>query len=193
MRLIKAFLVGAIGLFIIITLFSLLIPSRVRVSRAVLINNTSNDAVYRQVAILKNWKNWHPIFTMDSAKMFSYPPTTAGKDSGYTFNHRGRDINITILSADSGSFQFLLQADGENDIDNDILITSLPSQNAVQVEWRAITRLHWYPWEKFYGIFIDKLTGPGQEAALNGLKDFIEKSPMSQTLFAIPPNGISAN
>lgn len=193
MRVIKVFLVGAIGLFIIITLFSLLIPSRVRVSRAVLINNTSNDVVYRQVANLENWKNWHPIFTMDSAKLSSHSPAIAGKDSGYTFNHRGRDINITILSADSGSVQFLLQADGENDIDNDILITSLPSQNAVQVEWRAITKLHWYPWEKFYGIFIDKLTGPGHEAALNGLKDFIEKNPMSRILFAIPQMEISAN
>jgi len=179
MRLVKAFLVGAIGLFIIITLFSLLIPSRVRVSRAVLINNTGSDAVYRQVASVKNWINWHPIFTMDSAKMSSHPAAITGKDSGYVFNHRGKDISMTIHSADSVSIQFLLEPDGENDIDNDIVITSLPSQNAVQVEWRAITKLHWYPWEKFYGIFIDKLTGPAYEAALNGLKDYIEKSPIA--------------
>ena len=193
MHLIKAFLVGVIGLFIIITLFSLLIPSRVRVSRAVMISNTSTDAVYQQVASIKNWKNWHPIFTMDSAKISSRPAAIAGKDSGYAFNHRGKDISITIQSADTGSVQFLLQAEGENDVQNDILITFLPSQNAVQVEWRAITKLHWYPWEKFYGIFIDNLTGTGYEVALNGLKDFIERNPISSILFAIPKKEFFSN
>jgi hypothetical protein len=45
------------------------------------------------------------------------------------------------------------------------------------VEWRSLTRLHWYPWEKFYAIFMDKITGPGYEAALNGLKEIVEKNP----------------
>ncbi len=193
MRVIKAFLVGATGLFIIITLFSLLIPSRVRVSRAVMINNTTVGKVYHQIANFENWKNWHPIFTVDSANLAGNPTAITGTDSGCIITYHGRDVRVSLISADSTSVKFLLQADGENDVDNDILITSLPSQNAVQVEWRAITRLHWYPWEKFYGIFIDKLTGPGHEAALNGLKDFIEKSPMSRILFGIPQKEDSIN
>jgi hypothetical protein len=62
MRLIKAFLVGAIGLFIVITLLSLLIPSTVKVSRTTLINNTTSAKVLDQVVNLSNWKNWHPVF-----------------------------------------------------------------------------------------------------------------------------------
>jgi hypothetical protein len=46
--------------------------------------------------------------------------------------------------------------------------------SAMQVEWRVLTKLKWYPWEKFYGIFIDKLTGPGYEVALNNLKELAE-------------------
>src|SRR5665647_160654 len=171
MRLIKAFLVGVTGLFIIITLFSLVIPSQVRVSRAVVINNTNSGEVYQQIAHFENWKKWHPIFTIDSAKLYWDAPAIAGKDSGCHIMHRQQDIIISLQSADSNSIKFLLQAKGENDIENDIVITPLPSQQSVQVEWRAITKLHWYPWEKFYGIFIDKLTGTGYEVALNGLKD----------------------
>ncbi|MEO6729735.1 MAG: hypothetical protein ABIN01_00865 [Ferruginibacter sp.] len=172
MRLVKAFVAGIAGLFIIITLFSLLIPSRVRVSRAVLINNTNSEAVYQQIANFENWKQWHPIFTLDSAKLYLGGPT-----SGCVILQRGKEVKLKLISADSTSIKFLLQADGENDIDNDIVISKLPSQNSLQVEWRAITKLHWYPWEKFYGIFIDKLTGPGYEAALDGLKDYLEKHP----------------
>ncbi len=174
MRLIKAFLVGAIGLFVIITLFSLLIPSRVRVSRAVLINNTTTNAVYQQIVNFDNWKKWHPIFTTDSAIIFWHPPAIVGKDSDCIILQRGKEVKIQLISADSNSVEFLLQAGGENDIDNDIVLSSLPGQNSVQVEWRAITKLHWYPWEKFYGIFIDQLTGPGYDAALNGLKEYLE-------------------
>lgn len=177
MHLIKAFLVGAVGLFIIITLFSLVIPSRVRVSRAIVINNTNSAEVYRQIGHLENWKNWHPVFTIDSAKLYRNVPAIAGKDSTFHILHHQQDINISLISADTTTIKFLLQAKGENDIDNEIVITPLRTQQSVMVEWRAKTKLHWYPWEKVYGIFIDKLTGPGYEDALNGLKKFIEKSP----------------
>ncbi|MEP7110676.1 MAG: hypothetical protein ABI760_21970 [Ferruginibacter sp.] len=177
MRLFKAFLTGITGLFIIITLFSLLIPFNVKVSRVVLINSTNSAEIYSQIANFDNWKNWHPVFTIDSGSIYWYPPVKVGKVPICRIVHRGKAVIIKLLSADSTSIKFLLQAEGENDIENDIVITPLISRRAVSVEWKAITRLHWYPWEKFYGIFIDKLTGPGYEDALNGLKDFIEKSP----------------
>ena len=101
MRLIKVFLAGAIGLFIIITLFSLLIPSNVRVSRAVLINNTNIGEVYQQIAHFDNWKKWHPIVTLDSATLISQPSIIAGKDSGCIIVHRGKEVSIHLLSADS--------------------------------------------------------------------------------------------
>ena len=44
----------------------------------------------------------------------------------------------------------------------------------MQVEWNAVTRLKWYPWEKFYGIFIEKSSGQGYEDALNSLKTYVE-------------------
>lgn len=174
MRLIKAFLVGGIGLFVIITLFSLLIPSRVRVSRAVIINNISPGEVFRQIGALNNWKNWHPIFKLDSARLISLAPAQGSNDSTYRILQQGKEITIQMRSADTNSIKFTLRAGGENDVENDLVLSSLPSQHSVQVEWRAITKLHWYPWEKFYGIFVDQLTGPGYEAALNGLKEYLE-------------------
>ena len=172
MRFIKAFFVGATGLFIIITLFSLLIPSNVRVSRAVLINNAGAEEVYKLVANVDNWKKWHPLFTKDSATLKKY--NTSGSD--WIIVHRGKEVTVKITAADTTSVKFLLLSEGENTIENDLVIMPLAGQQAVQIEWRSITKLHWYPWDKFYGIFIDKLTGPGYEAALDGLNTFLEKS-----------------
>ena len=171
MRFVKAFLVGISGLFIIVTLFSLLIPSKVQVVRTVLINSTTSSKVAEQVSDFNQWKNWHPIFTVDSAAI-----TATDKATVYTILHRGKQLSITKQFADSAVIKFLLQSKGENDIANEIHFTALPAQDVVQVSWVATTHLHWYPWEKFYAIFIDKLTGPGYEQALNGLKDYLEKS-----------------
>lgn len=175
MRLMKGVVVVLSGMLLIITLFSLLIPSRVRVSRAVVINNADPAVVYRQIIPFENWKNWHPIFTADSA-IFS----REAKDKCFHIIHRQQDILLQLQKADSNSIQFSLQTKGANDIQNEMVIHSLPSQQAVQVEWRTITRLNWYPWEKFYGIFLDQLTGPSYEGALTGLKNLLEGRQVQQ-------------
>ena len=180
MRLLKAFLVGAAGLFIIITLFSLLIPSRVRVSRAVIITGVPIDSVRQQVANFSNWHNWHPVFTKDSAQGAWQSSANGALNAVFRISHRKQDVVITPKPSDTTATRFLLQAAGENEVDNEIVILQLESRQAVQVEWRAITKLPWYPWQKFYGIFVDQLTGPGYEAALNSLKNFLEQRTVSQ-------------
>ena len=176
MRFIKAFLFGITGLFIVITLLSLLITSNVRVSRATVINNTSIDKPYQQIVDLKNWKNWHPIFKTGVA-VINFGNVTVGKNAACDIVYNNKTTHLLITGTDSSSIKFILQSPGENDIENAINFTPLTPAKEIRVEWRALTKLHWYPWEKVYAIFIDKITGPGYDAALNGLKDFIEKNP----------------
>ncbi len=172
MKFVKAFLFGATGLFIIITMFSLLIPFNVKVSRTVVINNTSAGKVISQTGYISNWHNWHPLFKSDSVKI-QISNNPRGMQS-YIVEYNNRLTAITFTATDSNSVQFILASKGENDIHNTINITPIASENNVQVTWLATTKLKWYPWQKFYGIFIDKLTGPGYEVALNGLKNYLE-------------------
>jgi hypothetical protein len=172
MRLIKAFLIGATGLFIIITLLSLLIPSKTRVNRTVLIDNGAKDKIYAQVYELQNWKNWHPSFAPGLATV-NFGKLTAGVDGSCDIIYNNKTINLRITKTDTSIITFTLSGNGENDIINQIHFQSANGQQT-RVDWDAVTLLHWYPWDKFYAIFIDKLTGPGYETALNGLKHFME-------------------
>jgi hypothetical protein len=173
--LLRAFLTGAAFLFIIITCFSLLIPSRAMVSRAVQIDGKPASFIYQQVADLNRWVNWHPVFTTGPATLDCPPSGPLMKERGCTITQGGKKINIRLLSSDSNAVRFLLTAPGENDVENEILVRSADGGESVQVEWKAIMKLKWYPWQKVYGIFIDPLTGPGYEAALKGLKDYMEE------------------
>jgi hypothetical protein len=175
MRLIKVFLVGLIALFAIVTLISLVIPSDVKLSHAVIINSTTGK-IYTQIGNLKNWKNWQPIFASDSA-VITFSNSNIGSNTNCDITYKNRHINITTTAIDPTSIKFILQSKGEDDIENEISITPVNAQNSVRVEWRALTKLHWYPWEKFYGIFIDRMTGQEYDEALNNLKKFVEAQP----------------
>ena len=173
MHLVKAFVVGLIGLSIFITLLSLLIPAHPSVSRTVVFNTADKEKIITQVADWANWKNWHPLFASDSAKVL-LGKIAAGENASCDIIYSNKTTRLKITKVDSSSVAFLLQAEGENDISNQIFISSMAPLQQTRVDWVATTHLHWYPWEKFYAIFVDKLTGPGYEASLNGLKQFIE-------------------
>lgn len=172
MRAVKAILAGAIGLFVFITLLSLLIPAHPKVSRTVVINTSSKEKVMVQLTDLANWKNWHPVFASDSVTV-SFGKISSGPEASCFITYNNKTTRLSLTKIDSVSVAFELHAKGENTT-NQISVTSIAPQQ-IKVDWLATTHLHWYPWEKFYAIFIDKLTGPGYEAALQGLKKYIEQ------------------
>ena len=172
MRSIKGFILAIVGLFIMITLVSLLIPSNVVVSRGVQINGKA-PAIFNEISDLRNWKHWQPVFKSDSTKL-NFSGDSAGISNTCTWESNGKKNTLRIISRSTNMVTANLQREGENDLINVISILPLPDSNQVQVEWRSLTKLKWYPWEKFYGIFVEKFTGPGYEAALNSLKSYTE-------------------
>lgn len=166
-RLIKGFIIVLGGLFIFITLLSLFIPSRVMISRGVVIHAPA-QMVFAQISDLEQWKKWQPVFKNDSANI-RFSSNKAEWLSG------NRKNVFTITQKMSNGISATLTREGENDVLNTIRILPLNDSNQVQAEWNVLIKLKWYPWEKFYGIFIEKITGQGYEAALNRLKEYCER------------------
>lgn len=168
MRLLKSFFITILGFFLVITLVSLLMPSKVITTRTVSINAKASD-VMAQIQNLNNWPNWHPLF---SDPQFKIMQTSDGKVATWSLN--GETNKLHLISASHEQAVFHLISSGENTQENKISILQFKDSSAVQVEWSALTHLKWYPWEKFSGIFVDKITGAGYEAALHELKTYLE-------------------
>ncbi len=166
LRLIKGFIIALAGLFIFITILSLFIPSRIQVSRGVLIHAPAAK-VFEQVNNLTNWKNWQPVFRNDSAA-FHFNGDTAKWIS------RNKTNKFIVTKRSDNSIAAILEREGENTVQNTISMLPLADSNQVQAEWNVLIRLKWYPWEKFYGIFIEKMSGQGYQDALNSLKEYCE-------------------
>ena len=168
MRLFKGFVIVLAGLFVFITILSLFIPSRVMITRGVVIHADAAK-VFAQVSDLQNWKNWQPVFKADSSAI-----RFRGADT-CEWVSKNRTNKMIITGRSGNSLTASLIREGENTVLNTIQVLPLADSNQVQAEWNVLIKLKWYPWEKFYGIFIEKITGQGYEDALSSLKDHCEK------------------
>ena len=172
MRLFKGFFIVLAGLFIFITIFSLFIPSKLMVSRAVVINAGSGK-VFSEISNLQNWKHWQPVFMNDSSQI-NFKTDSNGISNYCEWDSKGKKNVVEITNKNNNSIAAVLKRSGENDVQNTISILPLADSNQVQAEWNVLIKLKWYPWEKFYGIFIEKISGQGYEDALNSLKNYVE-------------------
>lgn len=175
MKFIKGFIFAIIGLSIVVTLFSLLMPSKVMTVRSVVIHATPGK-VFSEIEDLQKWKHWHPVFMHDSLSMQISTPST-GINAFAEWGNENSRKKLLITEILGTQLKALLKQTGQNEAVNMIAVSSLKDSNNVQVEWRVLNHVKWYPWEKFSGIFIDKMTGPGYEEALNNLKEVIEGKP----------------
>lgn len=174
MKLVKGFLLAVTGLFVVITLFSLLIPSKVFTSKGVVIY-ASQQKIVAALKDFNQWKQWHPLFSNDTNNILISQPSNA-VNASIEWGLAGKKNKMTITEVFDQGIKLNLSRSGENPVENSIVVLPLEDSSSYQVEWTALTRLKWYPWEKFAGIFVNEITGPGYEAALNALKSYTENN-----------------
>jgi len=172
MRLVKGFLFAAVGLAAMITIFSLFMPSTVVTVRAEVIQAGKED-ILGAVTDLEQWSSWHPLFKAEPGVLISKPSSGKGAWAAWTTNAKTNKLTITNIHEDH--IEFTLGRAGENDVQNFLSILPVKDQIGLQVEWRAVTKLKWYPWEKFAGMFVDKITGESYQQSLLGLKNYLEQ------------------
>jgi hypothetical protein len=150
MRFLKLAFLSLIILFLVVTGLSALIPSHVRISRAIDIQSSQSPNNY--VADLSKWKEWNKFIQQNDTTL-SIGLVRATKDSVLTSWQQGSGRKF------EGSFIFL------------------KGQNYTTVQWYFDFHLKWYPWEKFQSIIYDQQMGPAMEASLTELKRLVETSP----------------
>lgn len=165
MRIIKLGLISIVFFAILITGFSLFFPSNVRISKAIDIN-ASEDSIMMQISQIENWEKWFP--GADSAELIiknGKPEgikTAAGQQliiSDHT------DSTVLAITKNPG---FKNGESGWN-----FFSTSIP--NTITIQWYMDFHLHWYPWEKFSSLLLEKRYGPLLEIGLANLKKMMEK------------------
>ena len=153
MRLIKLALLSVFFLFLIITAFSLLIPSHVRISKAINLY-ASKDSVFSLVN-KERWPEWHPAYRRDSAK---FP-----------------EINIISQNVSDSEIVMHLQQGGKRVVVNGWKLYDYVSTDSITLQWYMDFNLRWYPWQKFASLFYENTYGKMMEEGLTNLKGVVEE------------------
>ena len=144
MKIIKLGLISLVVFATMITLFSFLFPSTVRISKAIDLG-ANRQELLAYIRDTGTWKYWYP--GADAAAVL--PAITAVTDS-----------SVTATS---------LLKNGRKGITGwNIYASGVP--NRLTLQWYMDFKLRWYPWEKFSGLLFEKRYGPLLEKGLERLK-----------------------
>ncbi len=160
MKFIKLALISAVVLFLLVTALASLLPSHIRISRAINIRATPQQ-ISARLADFKSWKEWN-----EYVKALAQAEVTA--DSIHA-----PELSIVMKQVKPGSVETVWhqQRNGKKFPGVFNLITS---QSVTTVQWYFEFHFKWYPWEKFSSITYDKQIGPQMEASLENLRKILE-------------------
>jgi len=165
MGVIKLGFISLIVFALIITGFSLFIPSHIRISKAVDIN-ASKDSVWQQINDAANWKNWFP--GGDTATSFLVFDKIKGISIG------GKQA-LVITEANDSAVLAKNIGPGSKRGKSGWNIYDGSTPNTVTIQWYMDFHLRWYPWEKFSSLLLEKRYGPMMEQGLDKLKNLFNK------------------
>lgn len=164
MKKVTFFLLSSLFLGVIFSLASLLLPSQVTVTKSIMVQ-ANEKVILNQIDVLRNWKDWFPT---DSILWQSEDPQTI-----IVINSKGNKQFKKIFTGKEHSSLFQLIDASKRTTTLEFLL--IPHNSNFQITLHATTQFQWYPWEKFRGIFLDKMTGPFYEQLLQNLKKASEK------------------
>jgi polyketide cyclase/dehydrase/lipid transport protein len=172
MRSIKMFVIVVAGMLGCLGVVTLFLPSKVTVSKSILINATGAE-VAREIGTFKNWKDWYPAFQNQHIII----TTSQKSDSSFATltDESQRRLSMSMLRRGPQNIDILLLAEDKKNITYQFIF-SPDRTGQTQLTWNINTTLGWYPWKKIAGIFLDKVTGPQYQEALQNLKSAAEKT-----------------
>ena len=147
LRFIKLAFLSFVFFGILIWLFSLLIPSEVRISRAINLSRRAESTARGLIEDTARWKQWNPMFTPDSS-------------SG--------DRKVMVSKAE-GDLRFSVNAGGRP-FTSEFQFISYPSGDSITLQWYSIFRLRPLPWERFESLLYEDTYGEVMQRGLQNLK-----------------------
>lgn len=159
MGIIKLILISLIVLFLVITGISSLLPSEIRISRAVDIN-AHPDTVMNALKKLSGWKRWNEFVK----------PVSAVRVSGDSLI--SPELKVVILPGNRKELGSSWIQPGHPVLAS--RFTIYPTNGVSTIQWYFICHFKWYPWEKLGSIVYDDQLGTPMEQSLQNLKKQLE-------------------
>ena len=169
MRLLKQVAIGLITFSIILLFFSFLLPSKISVSKSVLVH-APKDSVMAALLRIDDWKNWNPILQDSSA---AYSISSPQQVEWVSANGISNSIQLEQFAADS--IMAIIKSNNKQVFRSGFTVVRHPQDALLtKVQWWINEDIKWYPWEKFYGLFSESFSETYMDNNLQLFKYYIE-------------------
>jgi hypothetical protein len=156
MRLVKLAVISFIIFAGIFTAMSLLVPSHIRVSRAITLSRDA-DSVFYFIKNTSQWHRWHPALQ--------------GTDSNTL--HKNKVLLLPVSRTDT-SFVVRWQQPGKKAMVNGWQLHRFGTADSVALQWYMDFQLQWYPWQKFGSLLYEGTYGRMMEQGLQNIKVLVQ-------------------
>ena len=165
MRFVKLALISIVVIAVVLLALSFLLPSHVRISRAINIE-APVERIMPYVKELDNWPSWNEVLKDPSITRISTGPDWIKTDKFEIYS-------VASVKRNWAGNRWV-QPDGK---EFESAFEMVPGQEFTTVQWYFDFHFRWYtPWDKFASIIYDKRMGPSLEKSLTGLKALVETS-----------------
>jgi hypothetical protein len=162
MRFIKLLIISVVVIFLLLTAFSSLLPSTVRISRAIDISEKPSR-IMEELSNMQKWNEWN-----------EYTKTLTDKQVTTDSIHSAL-LSVSVTSSTASTITTNWHQQNRPSFPGVFNLTA--GRSFTTVQWYFEFHLKWYPWEKFASIIYDKELGPEMQESLQNLKILIEKAP----------------
>jgi hypothetical protein len=157
-RIIKLGLISLFFLFVLVTLISLLIPGRVRISKAINLPGGSETRVWALVRDTARWNTWLPMLRPGVNNRHIEPIRVVGQE---------RTDSTTVMHWQQGNRDPLTT----------VFQLHHPDADSLTLQWYMDFHLGWAPWKKFGSLFLENTYGTMMQEGLENMKAEIERQP----------------
>ncbi len=171
----KTIVLAVMVIPIVIILLSLLLPSRYRVERSVVMR-ARPEAVYAHISILKHWPDW-TAWTVARYPDMKYTFSGPESGAGATYSWEGKSSGsgaLKITRADPHQrLDYELSFENGKHVSTGAIVIE-PQGESIKVTWFNEGGLGWNPVSRIFGLMMDRMMGPDFEEGLRKLQQRFE-------------------
>jgi len=147
------------------TVISLFIPSRVRISKAINIKAAPGE-IWTDIDDFTKWKDWNPMIADSAGRTLEIMPDSSAKYGATTLRWIRKEEGERIAQMSTGS---------KRPVNTAWKAITYSHSDSTTLHWYMDFQLRWYPWEKFSSLMLEGSYGPSMEKGLMNLKQLVEQ------------------
>ena len=177
MKLLKALLIGTVGLLVLLVIIGLLLPSSAKVERSILIDRPAS-LIFPVLDSFERFNDWSPWHGLDPNTEYSYSGPNSGV--GASMSWKGNEavgVGTQTITASEPDSHLASDLDfGEMGLAK-VELKLVPEGSGTRVSWGFQTDMGNDLVGRYFGLLMDKFVGADYEKGLSQLKTLIESFP----------------